>query len=118
MKEPNVQGLLGLAVRSGNAAMGMENCLNAIRTGKTLCVLMDEEAGPNTAKKLQDACAFYELPLFTLEAGQMDRAMGRTGLMAAALLKSSITEEILRRFTDHRIEEMAGNKAGVQANNG
>lgn len=118
MNEPNVKGLLGLAVRSGNAAMGMENCLNAIRTEKALCVLVDEHAGPNTAKKLQDASAFYQLPLFKLEAGYMDGAMGKEGLMAAALLKSSITEEILRRFNDQKIEEIAGNKAGVQANNG
>lgn len=118
MKEPNVRGLLGLAVRSGQAAMGMENTLAAIRAGKALCVLMDAGAGPNTAKKLRDACAHYGLPLVLAPTGLMDSAMGREGLMAAALLKSGIAEEILRRFTDQGIEEIAGNKAGVQANNG
>ena len=100
MTEQKINGLLGLAVRSGKIAMGTENCLNAVRTGTALCVLVDEGVGPNTLKRVRDACGFYKVPCFELGERQMDSAMGRNGLMTAAMLSSSITEEILRHLTD------------------
>ena len=42
MEENKLRGLMGLCVRAGQAAFGMDGCLQAIRTGKVGLLLLDE----------------------------------------------------------------------------
>ncbi len=91
-----IEGLLGLAMRSGQMTLGADLALREVKAGKAALVLMDAGASENTQKKLRDGCAFRHVPIHTIEAGLLDRACGREGRMAASLKKGGFSQQILR----------------------
>ena len=99
-----VSGLLGLACRAGQAALGADIALQEIRKGKAALVLVDAGASEGTKKKLLDACAFRNVPAFTLDEGEIDRSCGKDGRMAAAVRKGGLAarmREVLTEETNH-----------------
>ena len=89
-----VSGLLGLACRAGQIALGADIALQEIRSGKTALLLLDEGASEGTRKKLLDACAFRSVPAYTLPEGRISRACGKDGRMAAAVRKGKLAERM------------------------
>ena len=89
-----VSGLLGLAGRAGQNALGADIALQEIRSGKTALLLLDEGASEGTRKKLLDACAFRSVPAYTLPEGEISRACGKDGRMAAAVRKGKLAERM------------------------
>ena len=89
-----VSGLLGLACRAGQIALGADIALQEIRSGKTALLLLDEGASEGTRKKLLDACAFRSVPASTLPEGEISRACGKDGRMAAAVRKGKLAERM------------------------
>ena len=85
-----VSGLLGLACRAGQIALGADIALQEIRSGKTALLLLDEGASEGTRKKLLDACAFRSVPVYTLPEGEISRACGKDGRMAVAVRKGKL----------------------------
>ncbi len=85
-----LKGYLGLAVRSGQAALGANMVLEQIRSGKAGVVLIDEDASDNTRKKLSDACAFRNVDLHILPAGLIAASCGKGDRMAAGVGKTSL----------------------------
>ena len=51
-----VSGLLGLACRAGQIALGADIALQEIRAGKAALALLDAGASEGPRKKLLDAC--------------------------------------------------------------
>ena len=93
MKE--IAGLLGLACRSGQITLGAEMALKEIRAGRAEAALIDAEASEGTRKKILDACAYRGLRAHMLPAGELSRACGKEGRMAAALKKGELCRRIL-----------------------
>ena len=91
----SVSGLLGLACRAGQAALGADIALQEIRSGKAALLLLDAGASEGTKKKLLDACAFRSVPAFTLPEDEIARACGREGRMAAAVHKGNLAKRML-----------------------
>ena len=89
-----LRGLLGLSQRAGRLLTGMDNTLNAIRTGKCCLVLADESAAENTMKKLADACIYYHVPLMKLPQGLLEGATGRSGRMMGALTDKGFADKV------------------------
>ena len=89
-------GMLGLCARARKIECGADACIRAIRQGRAYVVLLDAEAGPNTRKSVEDACRYRGVEWMTIEAGELGRAVGRPGRMAAALTD----EGMARRFAD------------------
>jgi len=89
-----VSGLLGLACRAGQIALGADIALQEIRSGKTALLLLDEGASEGTRKKLLDACAFRSVPAYMLPEGEISRACGKDGRMAAAVRKGKLAERM------------------------
>lgn len=117
MNEQKVAGLLGLALRSGKVSLGAQQAVDAVRHGKAAAVLMDPGASENTIKRLRDSCQHHQVLLIEISAGFLDKATGKQGRKAAALLHSDITKEIIR-LTAVQEDEQTGNKAGVLSTNG
>ena len=92
--QDRLRGLLGLSQRAGRLLTGMDNTLNAIRTGKACLVLADESAAENTMKKLTDACIYYHAPLMNLPQGLLEGATGRDGRMMGALTDNGFAEKV------------------------
>ena len=86
--------MLGLACRAGQIALGADVALQEIRAGETALVLLDAAASEGTRKKLLDACAFRSVPAYTLPEGEISRACGKDGRMAAAVRKGKLAERM------------------------
>ncbi|MFW5893228.1 MAG: L7Ae/L30e/S12e/Gadd45 family ribosomal protein [Bacillota bacterium] len=78
MSDTRILGLLGLAARAGGVIDGSERVLAALRKSHKPIVFLASDAGGNTAKKIHDKCAFYQIELnerFTKEA--LSKAVGK-----------------------------------------
>lgn len=95
MDEKKLIGMLGLAVKAGQAQLGAGRALDAVRGGKAGLMLLDEEASPNTKKRFADSCRFYQVECCLLPPGLIGRATGKADTKAAALLKGGMAEMLL-----------------------
>ena len=99
-----VSGLLGLASRAGQIILGADLALREIKGGRAALVLLDAGASEGTKKKLLDACSYRGVPAHMLPAGEISRACGRDGRMAAAVKKGKLCQriqELLEGEKDH-----------------
>ena len=96
-----VSGLLGLACRAGQIALGADIALQEIRAGKAALALLDEAASEGTRKKLLDACAFRSVPVYTLPENEISQACGRDGRMAAAVRKGNLAKRMQELLSDY-----------------
>ncbi len=96
-----VSGLLGLACRAGQIALGADTALQEIRAGKAALVLLDAGASEGTRKKLLDACAFRSVPVYTLPENEISQACGRDGRMAAAVRKGNLAKRMQELLSDY-----------------
>lgn len=96
MDPERFSGLMGLARRAGLTACGVEITLEKVRRHQAVIVFVDDGASDNTRKKIMDSCSFYDIRCVLLEDGLMDRALGLSGCRATALMKGSLTDEIIR----------------------
>ena len=95
-----ISGLLGLSCRSGQIVLGADLALREIRGGRAALVLLDEGASEGTRKKISDACAYRNVPLHMLPEGELSRACGRDGRMAAALRPGKLCKRIMELLTE------------------
>ena len=86
--------MLGLAQRAGALRCGADPVLQQIRAGKAALVLMDSEASANTRKRAVNACAHYGVPLAELPAGLPGSAVGKPGVMLAAVQSGGFAEKL------------------------
>lgn len=85
-----ISGLLGLSCRAGQITLGAEWALQEIRAGRAGLALLDAGASEGTRKKILDACAYRGVPAYILPEGELSRACGRDGRMAAAVKKGKL----------------------------
>lgn len=90
-----VAGLLGLCSRSGQIILGADLALREIKAGRCGLALLDAEASDGTKKKVTDACAYRAVPLHTLPPGEISRACGKEGRMAAAVKQGKLCVRIM-----------------------
>ena len=91
-----LSGMLGIAMRAGQVVLGSDTVLQEVRKRKAALVLIDAAASENTAKVFHDKCAYYGIPVYTLEAETLDRAFGRSGRMVAAVRKGGFAQQIIK----------------------
>ncbi|GHU67542.1 hypothetical protein FACS1894184_07570 [Clostridia bacterium] len=90
----SVAGLLGLAHKAGQTASGEDGALALIRKGGAALALMDESTGPNTSKRLTDACQYYKVSLSRLPKDMLGDAIGKPGRVVAAVRKGSLADSL------------------------
>ena len=95
MNDSRTAGMLGLAIRAGQAASGMDACRILIRSGKCGVLLLDGDAGPNTRRKADELCRQAEIPMMLLPAGLIEKATGRSNMMIA-VRQGSLAEQLLQ----------------------
>ena len=87
-------GMIGLCARAGQTISGESGCETAVRGGKAALALLDGGAAPNLRKRFTDACAFHQVPLYTLEAGRLGQAIGKQERMVAAVKPGAMAERL------------------------
>lgn len=90
-----VAGFLGLCTRAGRLSFGQEACVNAVRKGEAVLVLLDEGASGNTRKRLHNACQTHGVPLYGMPPGRIAQAVGKDGRMAVAIGGGGMAQKLL-----------------------
>ena len=97
MEHEKLMRALGLCLKARRLVVGSEQVVEALR-GKTKpqLALGASDNSANTAKRLADKCAYYEVEYHTLtvDGNALSDALGRSGRVAAV----AITDENLARL--------------------
>lgn len=94
MSNQDVSGLLGLAARARKISCG-EPVFAYIRNGQAKLVILSEDLGNNTRKKLIDKCTFYQVPYVFLESSDiLSNALGYQNRKYAAVLDSGFAKKL------------------------
>ena len=88
-------GMLGLCARAGRLASGEGAAERLIRSGTCKLAFIDEGASKNAKKAIGNAARTYDVPLIALPEGELGRAIGKPGRMAAAIADESFAKSIL-----------------------
>ncbi|MFQ3543291.1 YlxQ family RNA-binding protein [Halobacillus rhizosphaerae] len=87
--------LLGLAVRAGKCTFGEEAIVRDIQKEKAKIVLIAEDTGKQTKKKLTDKCSYYDIPCYTVEDRDiLSHAIGKEGRVAIAVLDEGFAKKL------------------------
>ena len=95
MNGQKLKGILGLAVRAGQACFGEDTCRRMISSGAGSVLLLDGEASENTRKKYRELCERTGTEMILLPPGMIPEATGRSN-MAMALAKGAFAEQVLK----------------------
>jgi ribosomal protein L7Ae-like RNA K-turn-binding protein len=63
----NLQGALGMCIKSGNCSYGFENALKSIRAKKCHLILLSKQASESTKKRIFDKCSYYNIDIIELD---------------------------------------------------
>jgi ribosomal protein L7Ae-like RNA K-turn-binding protein len=96
---------LGLCAKAGRLVCGTALICDALRLGRSgktpLLVVAACDVSENTAKRLRDRCAYYNVPLAVAELGaeELGRAVGRSPLAAVG-----VTDENLAKLVRAKLD--------------
>ncbi len=94
MDEKKITGMLGLAVKAGQAQIGAGRALDSVRGDKVGLILLDGAASDNTRKRFENTCQTHEVECLTLSPGTIGRAVGKPDAMVVALLKGGMADRL------------------------
>ncbi|MBA2174069.1 YlxQ family RNA-binding protein [Halobacillus locisalis] len=87
--------LLGLAVRAGKCTLGEEAIVRDIQRKKAKVVLIANDTGKQTKKKLTDKCSFYNIPCYTVDdRDTLSQSIGKAGRVAIAVLDQGFAKKL------------------------
>ncbi|MDR3085000.1 MAG: ribosomal L7Ae/L30e/S12e/Gadd45 family protein [Christensenellaceae bacterium] len=88
-----IKGYLSLAAKAGKLALGQDAIVQAAQAKSAALLLLDEQAGKNTADRIKRLAAHHEIPLILIE--DLGTGIGKHGSMAAALQDKGLGGAIL-----------------------
>lgn len=91
---------LGLCMRAGQLISGQDACVTAVRGGGAAMALLDEDASPNTRKRMVDVCHNYSVPLYLVSPDALGQAIGKAGRMAVVLPPGGMAQKMLELFRE------------------
>lgn len=88
--------LLGIAFRAGKCSLGEDQVLRDVRSGKAKLVLLANDTGHQTKKKLTDKSKFYKVPLIIVEEDRetLSNAIGKSHNVAIAILDAGFAKKL------------------------
>ena len=93
MSSGKAMGLLGLALRAGQAVLGSDACRLLIRSGRCGLILLDGDTAENTRKKYEAVHESTGVPVSILPAGMIETATGKDNRVMA-LRKGAFAEQL------------------------
>lgn len=91
--------LLGLANRAGKCSIGEERIIRDIRHRRAKLVLLANDTGWQTKKKISDKCKSYNIPYIVVDDRQtLSHAIGQTDRVAIAILDNGFAKKIKSSF--------------------
>ncbi|WP_181348681.1 ribosomal L7Ae/L30e/S12e/Gadd45 family protein [Thalassobacillus sp. CUG 92003] len=87
--------LIGLAFRAGKCSLGEDAILNDIKNKRAKLVVIANDTGFRTAKKLKDKCSFYAIPCYEVaDRETLSASIGKTGRVAIAILDKGFATKL------------------------
>jgi ribosomal protein L7Ae-like RNA K-turn-binding protein len=95
-------GLLGLAQKGGNLAIGEEPVGAAARAGKARLILLASDAAGHTQRRAASFAAAHQTPVVQLDADKdtLGAAFGRTSVAMIALTDVFLAKKFLETLDD------------------
>ncbi|HLQ73833.1 MAG TPA: YlxQ family RNA-binding protein [Bacillota bacterium] len=95
MKQNKYLNLVGLAFRAKKCSIGEEQIVRDIQHKQAKLVLIAEDIGKSTFKKITDKCKTYEVPYVTVDSRDvLSHAIGQTGRVAVAILDEGFAKKL------------------------
>lgn len=87
--------MLGLAFRAGKCSLGEESIVKDIQKKRAKLVLLANDIGPQTQKKLTDKCRSYNVPFIIADDREtLSHAIGKSQRVAIAILDAGFANKI------------------------
>ncbi len=83
-----------MAMRARQYAIG-DQLLRAIQSRQAKLVLFSSACGGNRQKKLKDKCAYYQVPIFEIDAEQFEQ-ISQKPMMSLAILDDNFAKGIVK----------------------
>lgn len=94
---------LGLALRAGACTLGEEAIVRDIQRKRAKIVLIANDTGNQTKKKLTDKCTFYQIPCYEVDdRDTISHAIGKAGRVAIAITDEGFAKK-MRLLLDESI---------------
>ena len=91
---------LGLAFRAGKCVTGEENILKSLRSNKAKLLLIANDCGETTKKRLIDKCTTFEVPYMEVaDRRALAQAIGKTERIAVAITDQGFATGIRKRLS-------------------
>ena len=91
----NYLNLVGLAYRAGKCSLGEETIVKDIQQRRAKLVLLANDIGPQTRKKITDKCTTYEVPFAIADDREtLSHAIGKSQRVAIAILDAGFAAKI------------------------
>lgn len=89
--------MLGLAMRAGCVVTGEERVVQKIRSGQAKLVLIANDAGFHTKKKLTDKTNYYDVPLLNyFDRRTLGQALGKGERVTVAVTDTGFAAQLLK----------------------
>lgn len=100
MKNDKYLNIVGLAFRARKCTLGEEAIVKAIQNKRTNLVILAEDIGPSSKKKITDKCKSNNIPyVFAHNRDILSHAIGQSGRVAIAINDPGFAKKILSYFT-------------------
>ncbi|MFZ3576645.1 YlxQ family RNA-binding protein [Virgibacillus sp. DJP39] len=90
----NYLNMVGLAYRARKCSLG-EEVVKDIKKKRAKLVLLANDTGPQTTKKITDKCKTYEIPLRVVDDKEtLSNSIGKSERVAIAILDAGFADKI------------------------
>lgn len=91
----NYLNIIGLAYRARKCTTGEETIVKEIQSKKAKLILIANDIGVQTKKKLTDKCAFYDVPVIEVDdRTTLGQAIGKHERVAIAILDEGFANKL------------------------
>lgn len=95
----NYLNIVGLAYRARKCSTGEETVVKDIQQRKAKLVLLANDIGPQTRKKITDKCKTYDIPFVIVDDREtLANALGKSQRVAVAILDVGFATKIRSLF--------------------
>lgn len=94
-KEQKYLNMIGLATRAQKISIGEDQILSDIKRKRVKLLLLADDIGFQTRKKLTDKCHFYNVPYRVVtDREKLSHAIGKVGRVAVAITDEGFAKKI------------------------
>ncbi len=97
----NFLSTVGIAVRAGKVVSGEDAVVETIRNAKAHLVVLANDAGKNTTKKINDKCLHYNvLVIGDYTINEISKAIGKSNRVVIAITDKGFAQSLIKKRGD------------------